>query len=59
MHGSWRMQGYKVERTRGCIVRWKINEDRWTDAAEEPADKNGCGPRKTDADMESMRVIGH
>ena len=33
-------------------------EDKWTDAAEEPADVNGYVPRKTDADMKSMRVVG-
>ena len=31
--------------------------DNWTDAADEPADGNEYVPRKTDADMEPMRVV--
>ena len=30
--------------------------DNWTDAVEEPADGNEYVPRKTDADMEPMRI---
>ena len=52
MHGSQEMQRYEED----TYVYGPLG-DIWTDAADESADGNECVLRKTDADMEPMRVV--